>query len=200
MTPKTVFLGIFSGEAITTSPRYCDATSSGGRGNIRTVGKGGLAVCVSSASQARGSRERGRGVDQAEKICARKKGLTHTMNASRGVKSVDGRIAMRFKAAQVVYGQCRPGISCVPDGAEISRELQSGIKLLLPLRFSEHRGIKARAKRACRVRKYNLTMTQTKDTKLLYKRDLVREEKRRRGRGGKNGWKSRSERGYPFRR
>lgn len=65
--------------------------------------------------------------------------------------------------------------------------MQSGIKLLLPLRFSE-RGIEARAKRACRAGKYNLTMTQTNDTKLLYKRELAKGRKREEEEEGERKW------------
>lgn len=46
---------------------------------------------------------------------------------------------------------------------------------------------------------YNLTITQTNDTELLYKEELQREKKKeKRKRGRENGWESRSERGDPF--
>jgi hypothetical protein len=42
-------------------------------------------------------------------------------------------------------------------------------------------------------------MTETNDTKLLYKNGVAKEEKRKkRKRGEENGWESRSERGDPF--
>lgn len=57
---------------------------------------------------------------------------------------------------------------------------------------------RVRNERVAQKGKYKLTISQTNDTKLLYKDELQREKKGKKKRGRENGWESRSERGDPF--